>query len=164
MLITIAFVLQGMNANAQPHPAKPASSASLDSCTKYASGIAAVEAEKNLTGYVSVIHALLVRATARKDRSVKAAALAPGQFAPLKTPTAEMKRVARQMCLDWMRGKPTIEVDLQKRLAGCSYFYATWVKNPPSWAVKFKKLGGYCGEVAGHHMFRDPRNVVHAYN
>ncbi len=167
MLVTLGMLLSAGMAQALATPSKlnnPAKVAKLCSAEQvnYLAKVMAVEALHSEEGYVSVAHAVLVRASARKDYSIKAAATAPHQFAPLvKQPTPRMRELAEQMCRDWLNGKPTVAVPLQRKLAGCSYFHTPWVN--PKWAQKFKKLGGYCGKIAGHHLYRDPRNPVYAY-
>ena len=164
MVIVTTLCAQALSANAQTTKTikKPLPVANQQ--VHYIGLVMANEARPTREGLVTVAHALLVRATARKDRSIKNAALEKNQFTKLvKQPTAAMNALAAQMYRDWNygKGKPTVEVALQQKYAGCSYFHTPQVN--PDWAKRFKKLGGYCGFVAGHHLYRDPRNRVYAY-
>lgn len=122
------------------------------------------EPEQNKVGYVTVGYAILARANAKGG--ICNAIYEKNQFSFIhkkgrRGPTAETAAIARQMYQDWKNGAPTVEVELQRKLKGCTYFHNRSVY--PSWAKKFKKLGGYCGFYAGHHMYRNPNNMVLAY-
>jgi hypothetical protein len=120
------------------------------------------EPTQNLVGRVTAGHAILVRAT--QHGSICAAIHAPGQFeyTTKRKPSAETLRIAKEMYDDWKTGRATFEVELQRKVWGCWYFHDKRVT--PSWAVKFKKGGGFCGKFAGLYMYRDPsKPLQHAY-
>ncbi len=112
------------------------------------------EPTQNLLGRVTAGHAILIRAT--QHGSICRATNAKGQFEynTKRAPSAETMRIATAMYNDWKNGKATFEVDLQRKVWGCWYFHDKSVT--PSWAVKFKRNGGFCGEYAGLFMYRDP--------
>lgn len=113
------------------------------------------EPTQNLVGRVTAGHAILVRAN--QYGGICKAVHAPNQFTytTKRAPSAETMRIAKEMYEDWKNGKATFEVATQRKVWGCSYFHDGSIA-PPSWAVTFKKNGGFCGKYAGLYMYRDP--------
>lgn len=152
MLVTMAILLQAVSVHAS-QPAKGIS----DKQTYCLAEIMQNEAKQTRKGRVSVGLVVLTRAVSGHwgPKNDICALRKPKEFhylkGKVKKPSAETMADAKQMMQDWKNGKPTLEPELQRQLAGSQYFH-----NPsyyPSWSKTFVKKGF----VANHYIYFNPK-------
>ncbi len=159
--VLTAIALFSMLATGAYASNKPATGTKASAQIECIALVMANEAKRTLQGYVQVGHSLLVRGASGDYGKVGdfcAAMRAPGQYVDYwnkkwKQPNAEMRKVATTMYNDWVKGRPTIEVGLQKRISGCAFFHNPTISKPESWSHLRK-----CDFVAGHYVYRSPRD------